>query len=165
MDLLTHISAGLAIGTCIAVGTKSSALKKTGIILAGALGGALPDIDAISLWSKFDSTFGRFFGLQHSGRFIYSGKLWYSHHGFMHSLVASLIFGFLLLLFIYFIRSRFRGISFSSFGQSVKNNRRLLFGFLGGYLAHLLCDMPTPAASWGGVRLFYPFTGYIGGTI
>ncbi|MDR1055367.1 MAG: metal-dependent hydrolase [Prevotellaceae bacterium] len=162
MDILTHIAAGIAIGTTITICTKGSALKKIGIVLAGALGGALPDTDAVSMWSKFDVTFGKLFGLQHTGCEIYSAKFWYSHHGFMHSLLASVVFGFILLLIAYLLQQRFRKQK-SSFCQSFKRNIYIFLSFISGFIAHLLCDMLTPAATWGGVNLFYPLNTYTGG--
>ena len=163
MDILTHIATGVAIGTTIIVCTKGNKLKKASIIFAGALGGALPDIDAISLWSKFDSTLGKFFELQHSGSEIYSAKYWYSHHGFMHSILASLLMAFILMLAVYFITWGFRHISLSLFFVSIKKNSAILSSFLGGYITHLLCDMPTPSGSWGGINLFFPLNTYSGG--
>lgn len=163
MDLLTHIASGLAISTTIAVCCNASTLKKTAIVAAGALGGALPDIDAISLWSKFDGTFGRLFGLQHSGKVIYSEKFWYSHHGFMHSLMACLLFAIILLGVIFLVKSRTKDFSKGTFIKTAKSSRLIILAFVGGYLAHLLLDMPTPGASWGGINLFFPFKHYSGG--
>jgi hypothetical protein len=36
--------------------------------------------------------------------------------------------------------------------------------FSGGYMAHILEDLPTPSGSWGGVNLFWPSDKWIGGT-
>jgi hypothetical protein len=64
------------------------------VIGFSGLGGALPDFDAISLWSGFDKTFGKLFNLSNSGEVIYFSKFWYSHHGFLHSILASVILAF-----------------------------------------------------------------------
>jgi membrane-bound metal-dependent hydrolase YbcI (DUF457 family) len=162
MDILTHIAAGLATGTSIVICSRGGALKKTGAVLAGALGGALPDIDVISMWSGFDATFGKLFGLQHTGREIYSAKFWYSHHGFMHSLVASVLFGLILAFVVYLLQQRIRKLKMPLY-QSFKHNGCILVSFAGGFVAHLLCDMPTPSSSWGGINLFYPLNTYTGG--
>jgi hypothetical protein len=39
----------------------------------------------------------------------------------------------------------------------------LLAVFFFSYVSHLLGDLPTPGAVWGGIRLFFPFEVYIGG--
>lgn len=163
MDLLTHISAGVAVGSTIALYSKSSGFKKSAIVCAGAFGGALPDVDAISLWSKFDATFGQLFSLSHTGKEIYSAKFWYSHHAFMHSLVACFLFVILLLVGVYVFRRGFRNLAWSGFMRFSSNNRAVALAFASGFVIHLICDMPTPASSWGGVNLLFPFNVYIGG--
>lgn len=164
MDILTHVVVGVAIGSTLVICSKNSnPFKKISIVGAGALGGALPDVDAISLWSGFDASFGKLFGLQHSGKQIYFGKYWYSHHGFMHSLLASIIMGLLFLFLSYCVKQHFRNLSLKSFGLFVKNNSILYISFLLGYIAHLFCDMLTPASTWGGVNLLYPLKTYVGG--
>ena len=47
--------------------------------------------------------------------------------------------------------------------QTAKDRGYLLSAFFFGYLGHLLEDMPTPASVWGGVNLFFPSSGYVGG--
>lgn len=163
MDILTHITIGAAIGAGLAAYKKGNVWRKCAVILSGALGGALPDVDAISMWSRFDSTFGRLFNLRQSGKVIYSSKLWYSHHAFMHSLFAGVLFAFLLFLFIYIIKQRFKHINYQTFKTSFVRNRLIAFSFLGGFIAHLFCDMVTPSSAWGGVNLFWPSSSYIGG--
>jgi len=94
MDILSHTLSGIAVGTVAAAfvrKSRNSAKKKALIILSGALAGAIPDIDAISLWSGFDNAIGSPLGLNYSGREIYFGKLWYSHHGMFHSLFMGLL--------------------------------------------------------------------------
>ena len=159
MDILTHAISGLAGGTAIAGISQRKVSENLKIIGFSGFGGVLPDIDAISMWSGFDGTFGKLFGLSHSGREIYSMKLWYSHHGFFHSIVASLLFAFCIGFVFYLLKKQK-----NSFLSELKNNLPLLIGFFVGFLIHLIQDMPTPSSSWGGIRLFFPFTTYIGGT-
>lgn len=161
MDILTHTLSGFAVGTVLASYSSGSWRAKSSILLFSGLGGALPDIDAISMWSKFDAAFGRLFGLTSSGKVIYSAKYWYSHHGFMHSLSAAIgiavCIGFLCWLFS--SKSKL-----SSLKDAFYTRRLLLLGFIFGFVIHLLEDMITPAGPWGGVRLFFPSEVYIGGT-
>lgn len=115
MDILTHVLSGAAIGVAAANYYKTTPLRKAKIILAGAIGGAFPDIDAISMWSEFDRTFGALFNLSHSGRVIYGSKFWYSHHAFFHSLIGSLFFAALFLWIVYLVKRRDNTISFAVF--------------------------------------------------
>jgi membrane-bound metal-dependent hydrolase YbcI (DUF457 family) len=162
MDLLTHIVSGLATGTVVAgFSKKTGAAAHAAIVVAAGLGGALPDLDAISLWSKFDETIGKLLHLNHSGAVIYSGKFWYSHHGFLHSIAAALLIAFGIAAFGFLLRARKRGIGFREYlGQ----RSSALTGFTAGFMIHLLGDMPTPASNWGGVRLLWPLKTYVGGT-
>jgi inner membrane protein len=156
MDILSHAFTGLAVGTVVASLGKLRRTKKIVIMAFGFLGGALPDIDAISLWSKFDLTIGSWLNLSHSGKYIYSAKLWYSHHAALHSVLAALLFA-LLPSFIKLISKP------SNFKAHLMHSWKPQLAFVLGYLFHLLEDMPTPASSWGGVRLFFPSTEYLGG--
>jgi membrane-bound metal-dependent hydrolase YbcI (DUF457 family) len=151
MDILTHTLSGLAAGTVAAGFSKRGFTAKAVIVAVSGLGGALPDLDAVSLWSGFDSTIGRFFGLTLPGADIYSGKLWYSHHGFLHSLAAGGMFALLVGLVACLIGKR-------------RGNTPLPVGAMAGFTIHLLEDMPTPASTWGGVRMFWPLDQYVGGT-
>ncbi len=145
MDIVTHTLSGIAVGTVIAIHKKSNKS-----ILLGGFGGALPDVDAISLWSGFDAIFGKLLGLSHSGHEIYFGKYWYSHHAFMHSSIAAFLMGFLVF-----------GIC-----KTYKNKNAFSYGLALclGFIMHLLGDMPTPGSIWGGVDLWWPLGQYIGGT-
>jgi len=125
-------------------------------VFFGGLGGCLPDIDTISLWSGFDHYFGNFLHLQDSGRDIYFGKAWYSHHAFFHS-IAAIIFYLIVLEWFYKLFSW-------KFKNSYPNKIFLSFAFAFGYFMHLLEDMPTPGGSWGGINLFWPLQNYTGGT-
>ncbi len=164
MDIITHTLSGMAAGSCLAFYSKNGWKEKAGIILLSGLGSAIPDIDTISMWSGFNATFGKLFHLPHSGRAIYSSKLlWYSHHGFMHSLAGGVLFTFILALILYIImRGKKKKVALWS--DLFVKKRLLLLGFLFGFILHAIEDMFTPAGSWGGVRIFFPSTVYIGGT-
>jgi membrane-bound metal-dependent hydrolase YbcI (DUF457 family) len=164
VDILTHIISGVAFGTVVSSLSKGGLKEKIGFLAIGGFGSALPDIDAISLWSKFDSTFGRLFGLSHSGKEIYSAKFWFSHHGFMHSFMACLIFGFLIGLIYYLIQSRFQKLTLKDLYKSMMSNKLYLIIFIVGFCLHLLEDIPTPSSSWDGIDLLWPSKTYIGGT-
>lgn len=92
MDILTHIFSGVAAGTAVSSFSRKGFGNKLAIISLAGFGGALPDFDVISLWSKFDGTIGALFRLKHTGQEIYSSRFWYSHHGFFHSLSAGILF-------------------------------------------------------------------------
>lgn len=160
MDILTHTLSGVAIGVVVANYNQQSFLRKSKVILAGALGGAFPDIDAVSMWSKFDQTLGVLFNLQYSGRVIYGSKFWYSHHGFFHSLIGSIFFAALFLLLVYWVKRRYKTESFPMY---CKTSVAYLVAFVLGYWAHLLGDLPTPSSLWGGIALFFPSDKYVGG--
>lgn len=116
------------------------------------------------MWSRFDCTFGELFDLSHSGRDIYSMKLWYSHHAFFHSLLASIIFGILLLTIICFFKRMTNKSKYIDTSKSLLETHFLYFiVFILGYWAHLLGDLPTPASSWGGIAFMWPSNEYIGG--
>lgn len=162
MDLLTHIASGAAAATVVAAFAQGHPAKRAWVVAAGALGGAVPDIDAISLWSHFDATFGRLFGLAHSGAAIYGGKFWYSHHAFFHSLAGALIVALLLGVTGYGIY-RWRGGK-GTIPAWASEHRAVAAGFLAGYAAHLLGDLPTPGSVWGGIAMLWPWPHYIGGS-
>ncbi len=163
MDILTHTVSGLAVGSVVASFVPQVALasRKMYIIISGALGGFFPDIDAVSLWSKFDGTIGKWLHLGHSGNEIYFGKFWYSHHAFFHSIVAALIVGFVIGCIVYGLqRITTKKYSLVTFWRS---HRLIYLAFVLGSFVHLLGDCITPASVWGGVRMFWPFTIYVGG--
>ena len=164
MDIFTHIVAGVAVATVAASFTEKKVVKSIKILGFGALGGALPDIDAISMWPRFDATFGRLFGLSHTGREIYGEKFWYSHHAFFHSIAAVLlIVGLLILAGYVFARMRKKNAQIG-LAEYCKRNILLYIAFIAGYLLHLFGDMPTPSSAWGGVNMFFPSDAYIGGS-
>lgn len=160
MDIITHTLSGIAIGTVLAGFSKNNFSEKSAIVAFSGFGGMFPDFDAISLWSGFDKTFGRILHLIHSGKEIYFSKLWYSHHGFNHSLFAALFFAFLSgILLLVFHKKRYISLE-----NMFKQKYLLLSGFIIGFVLHLLEDMPTPASVWGGVNFFWPLKHYTGGT-
>jgi inner membrane protein len=155
LDIITHTLSGVLVGATVA-SSAISTKAKINIILVGALGGCLPDIDAISLWSGFDDTFGKIFNLNHAGHEIYFSKFWYSHHGFFHSIAAIIVY---LLLYVTVMK-----MDAIMAKQSTNVNYHAFVAFSGGYLAHILKDLPTPSGSWGGINLFWPSSEWIGGT-
>lgn len=159
MDILSHTLSGLAVGTVFASIGGQNRKQRMAILLGCTLAGALPDIDAISLWSHFDGTIGRLLGLPHRGTEIYFGKYWYSHHGFMHSLLAGVLYSLALSLLVY-------GKSLRKGGYKIwwQQGRWLLLSTPLAFSVHLLEDMPTPACTWGGIRLLFPTSAYYGGT-
>lgn len=161
MDILIHCLSGVSVGIVISSFSGNSRFKLIGF---AALGGVLPDLDAISLWSKFDATFGRVLGLNDSGHSIYFSKFWYSHHGFLHSIAASLMFAFIWGLLFFVLQSKSANMGFKGLTASFKKNRLILISFIAGYILHLIEDMPTPNNYWDGVRFFWPSGRYVGGT-
>lgn len=164
MDILTHTLSGIAIGTVVSSFANSGFKNKLKIVLISGFAGALPDLDAISLWSGFDSTIGDLFNISASGKEIYSQKYWYSHHAFLHSAFAGVLIAGILGLISYLIDSRFKELKIKTFVDSLKRKRIVLVGFFLGFIIHLIEDMPTPASTWGGVNFFWPSKSYIGGT-
>lgn len=162
MDIITHTLSGIVISTIVASLSKKAIWKKGMIVFCGGIGGALPDIDAISMWSRFDSTIGTFFHLAHTGRDIYFNNYWYSHHNFTHSLVGGLITTSCLLMLL----------SLPVMVWIKYHTRKSLFKRIGvywiamflGYVMHLVGDLPTPSHTWGGIKLFWPLPMAIGGT-
>lgn len=151
MDIMIHLLTAITAGTTIAAYKCSTVKQKIATLVVSFFAGILPDIDVISLWSGFDRTFGHWFSLADKGRDIYHATFWYSHHGFMHSLLAvvilsSLVFAISKYLF-YSPKSLWIALAFGS-----------------GYTVHLLGDMVTPGGPWGGICLFFPFKSYVGGT-
>lgn len=159
MDILIHTLSGTTTAAFIATFSNSNTKGKLLMVLLGAFAGALPDIDAISLWSRFDATIGRGLHLSHTGSEIYFGKYWYSHHGFFHSLFAAGLFSMLFIYIRKIVQSKTNWITY----MKQKQTLLLLAVFFFSYVSHLIGDFPTPGGVWGGVRLFFPFEVYIGG--
>ena len=160
MDIISHTLTGLAVGTVASSFSKESWNSRFSIVFFGGLAGALPDLDAISKWSRFDETIGEMFNLAHTGSQIYYGKFWYSHHGAFHSLVAPILLSLFVLTMVAAIR-RFRSIDLLK--QHLNSHSTKYLAFCLGFIFHLFEDMPTPASVWGGVNFFFPGSSYVGG--
>lgn len=161
MDILTHIASGVAVSSCIISFSDKTPVRKIRLLILGAAAAALPDIDVISLWSGFDSTFGDFFNLKEKGWNIYFGKHWYSHHAFFHSIVAALLFSLIIPFGNYLLNSCLR--KKRTIREVFLYNKYNIVVFFLAYIAHLIGDMPTPGLTWGGINLFWPFNHYSGG--
>lgn len=162
MDILTHTLSGIAVAGAVAGLTSKSLSQKAAIILCGAAGAVLPDIDAITYWSQFDTLIGRPLDLAMSGRDIYFANHWYSHHNWTHSLAAGAIFTLLMGLLCYLgDRIAFKIKPLNTFW---KKRSCYLGAFFLGYTMHLLGDLPTPGYTWQGIKLFWPLSSPVGGT-
>jgi len=163
MDIITHALSGVAIGSVFIHSSRKKKRFSACILLVSGLGAVLPDIDVISLWSGFDSTFGQWFNLPLSGKEIYSAKLWYSHHAFFHSLLAAAFFTIVLAGFIALRQKIITRSPHFSMRLLLQRKGILLLSFFLAYVMHLFQDMLTPAASWGGVAFLWPLLDYSGG--
>lgn len=101
-------------------------------VVGGAVGGLLPDIDHPT------SRIGRRAPI--ISKFINSVC---GHRGFTHTILANMLFAYLLFLLAAFIPDVLRGFYFP-----------FALGLIIGYFSHLLLDMLTRA----GIPLFYPFS-------
>jgi inner membrane protein len=162
MDILTHTLSGVAVAGAVAALTAKPLWKKTLVLCCGAMGAVLPDIDTITLWSRFDSVIGQRLGLPQAGHTIYFSNYWYSHHNWTHSLAAGAFFTLLIGLLIY-LWARFVSKT-PSFSTLRKTKGCYLLAFFLGYGMHLLGDLPTPGHTWHGIKLFWPLLTPIGGT-
>jgi inner membrane protein len=162
MDIITHTLSGVAVSTVVASISKKKIWEKGLILLCGGVGGILPDIDAMSLWSRFDHTIGKFFQLSHKGPDIYFSNYWYSHHNFTHSLMGGLIITFCFFSLFFFPVMLFSKEKYSK--NVFKYGGVYWIAMFFGYVMHLLGDLPTPACTWGGIKLLWPLTEPVGGT-
>ena len=160
MDIISHTLTGVAVGTVASSFSNEKWYNKLTIILFGAFGGALPDIDAISYWSKFDSTIGKALNLKYTGHQIYTSKFWYSHHAAFHSLIMPISLSILIILIIG-IAKKYSTVA--QFRNHIHSQHLKYFAFCFGFIFHLFEDMPTPASVWGGVNFYFPSSKYIGG--
>lgn len=158
MDILSHTFSGMAVGTVAMQFCKGGLKEKSIVLFFSTLGGFIPDLDAFSMWSGFDSTVGSFFNLSKSGNQIYHSKLWFSHHAFNHSLLAATLYSCIVSLVVVLIN---RSLKIT---EILKSKTPLILGFFFGFMIHVLEDMPTPEFTWGGVALLFPSTNYSGGT-
>ena len=160
MDIFSHTFSGMAAGGLVGICLANSPREKLNCLLMGTLGGAIPDLDALSLW---DPAYRLLVAVSHtndSPREIYYGTYWYSHHAALHSIFSAFIFIFFAQLI-----SRWR-ISGTKKLDLLKINpiqRNSYLAFFLGYLLHLLQDMPTPPGPWGGINLWFPLRSYYGG--
>lgn len=161
MDIFTHTLAGIAAASAIAGFSSRSLKDKFLMICCGAAGAMLPDLDAVTLWPAFDTVIGKAVGLSQTGRNIYCGHYWYSHHQFMHSLAGGVIFT-LAGASIGYLYCR-RRCGHRSASAIIMNISGFLLSFFFGYFMHLLGDLPTPDAVWNGIKLFWPLTTSVGG--
>lgn len=158
MDILSHTFSGLAIGACatqFAVLGKRNQIK---IIILSGLAGFLPDLDVVSMWSGFDSFIGKWFDLKELGKEIYHKKYWYSHHGFLHSLLSSLLFTLVVASFQF--KKLIKRMHVTA---SLKKSIPLAISVFLSYNIHLWEDMITPYFTWGGVAYVFPINSYWGG--
>jgi inner membrane protein len=162
MDIITHTLSGIAMSTIAASLSKKPLWKKGIIICCGAIGGAFPDIDVISLWSGFDTTIGKFFDLPHKGRDIYFSNYWYSHHNFTHSLIGGVTITVFIVLLSYLVCLLVSKNKNVSLFLTQKGEYFLAIFF--GYVAPLMGDLPTPGHTWDGIKLFWPLSTPIGAT-
>lgn len=154
MDIASHTVSGLAAASALLPLVIRKRWHAPFILLSGALGGAWPDLDAISQWGGYDSTIGKWFGLELSGRDIYFNNLWYSHHGVTHSLFGMVCFTGLFLLIMRACMPK----------RKRRWNWAFALPFALAYFMHLLEDMPTPGSVWEGIMLWFPFRPWVGGT-
>ncbi len=133
MNILTHCISGLLSGTAVGICSSKKTSFRIGCTFFGGLGGIIPDVDVISLWSGFDSSLGSWFQLTQKGREIYNGDWWYSHHNFTHSISCMLLLSILLMGLIRCTTRK---------KKAWKSNASIYFSlaFALGYLAHLLCN-------------------------
>lgn len=162
MDIVTHVLSGIAVGTVAASVSGKDISGKGYILLCGAVGAALPDVDALTRWSGFDNTLGRWLNLGERGRDIYFAGHWYSHHNATHSILAGITAAAALLGFAYFIH-RLSAKKKAPWPGFVKEKAPYAAALFLGYMAHLAGDLPTPSSTWGGIRLFWPLGVMVGG--
>jgi inner membrane protein len=162
MDILTHILSGTAAATVAASLSGKDISRKGVIVVLGAVGAVLPDLDTVSRWSGFDGTVGKWLGTGENGRDIYFANHWYSHHNAAHSILAALLAALALAGVMYlwhrlFAKKKKGGPAYLK-GVAVYGVALFL-----GYLMHLLGDLPTPPSTWGGIKLFWPLGVTVGG--
>ena len=158
MDILSHTFSGLAVGATLMPFSKQGLKSKLAILLLLGFAGFLPDVDAISYWGGFDSTFGEWFNLDSSGVKVYHDKRWFSHHGLFHSLLMA----FILCGVIFLVSNLFRHKQIKQLNW--KQESILYISVLFAFNTHLLEDMITPEFVWGGVAYLFPSEDYWGGT-
>lgn len=156
MDILSHTFSGLAIGATAIHFSKGGFRYKSILVLTCGIAAFFPDLDVISQWSGFDSTFGEWFDLSESGKSIYHQKRWYSHHALFHSITMAIVFVLMVLGIMKLIFKK-------DWKNVVEENKIFLIAVFVSYLAHIFEDMPTPDFVWGGVAFLFPSENYWGG--
>jgi len=162
MDILTHILSGTAAATVAASLSGKDTGRKGIIVVLGAVGAVLPDLDTVSRWHGFDRTFGRWLGPGENGREIYFANHWYSHHNAAHSLLAALLAALALVGVLYLCHRLFAKKKKNALAY-LKSTAVYGVALFLGYLMHLLGDLPTPSSTWGGIKLFWPLDVPVGG--
>ncbi len=162
MDILTHTLSGVAVAGAVAALSNKPLSKKAVLLCCGAMGAILPDIDTITLWSRFDAVIGTCLDMPAHGSSIYFGNYWYSHHNWTHSLAAGAL-GILMIGLIAYIGRCFFAKT-SSLSSFARTQAGYLLVFFLGYSMHLLGDLPTPGHTWRGIKLFWPMVVPVGGT-
>lgn len=160
MDIITQVLGGMCAATGVAALCRCRPAQRVKIVLMGAIGGAFPDLDTITIWPGFDQIAGSWLGV--SGADLYFDQAWYSHQGFFHSLLGMIVFTLLLWWsssHVYANSLRRAPNTASAFGYL----RPYFVAFALGFGLHLLGDLFTPGGPWGGICLFYPFDAYVGG--
>ena len=163
MDIVTHTLSGVAIGSVLINQSYKGICSKTAILFFGAFGASVPDVDVVSMWSGFDSTFGKWLSLNLTGKEIYSAKLWYSHHAFFHSVLSALVFTMLIGAIFLLVQKYVLAKNDLSVREYIRDRGFILLSFFLGYVIHLFEDMLTPSSSWGGVAFLWPSAKYVGG--
>jgi hypothetical protein len=162
MDVVTQILGGLCVATGVAGMCRCRPAQRVKIILAGGIGGAIPDLDTMTIWPGFDQTIGEWLHLSAPGADFYFGQAWYSHQGFFHSLLGMVLITLLLWRGISYVYARHLRKA-PSVSSAFLYLRPYFIAFGLGFGLHLLGDLFTPAGPWGGIRLFYPLDTFVGG--
>lgn len=161
MDVITQTLGGLCVASGIAGMCRCRPAQRVKIILMGAIGGAFPDLDTMTIWPSFDQTLGKWLGVENSVD-LYFGHEWLSHQGFFHSLLGAILFTLLLWYVSGWLYAK--GMRQApSIPSAMGYLAPYFLAFSSAYVLHLIGDLFTPAGPWGGIRLFYPLDVYVGG--
>lgn len=131
----THITGGLVAGELLAIGLgcDSICVPAGAILLGSTLGSLFPDIDHSQSFISRSSLLFR------AASAVATGIS--THRGFFHTVIAGALWA--LLLLIPSVRTALGGaIAFA------------IYGFLAGYLSHLVLDTLNPH----GIMWFWPFS-------
>lgn len=153
-----HALAGAAVVAPLALVAGSDSLIP--LVLAGALGGLLPDIDHprstlgrwFFFWPGFEVAPGR------CGRWWFTGRIW--HRDQVHSFGMAILFTLMSVGAVAWLAPHLLGpIAFSLIGKGVAPLSLTWLGFLGGavflgFSSHLLLDTLNPSPQ----MLLWPFS-------